>query len=153
MRPYIPPIALLSCLRIESRPARETPLDWKIMEVAGSHCLGDIALQGRRRGTKPDLNAFRYDFARGPGQPVEVLKKLIHYIRTDESLLDYNLGLALCLLANLITVESYDLLAAYYAAPVLVLLNQAFKRQMRAGDRVGYNNDAWVWLNGARNLE
>ena len=124
------------------------PADSKVLEVVAAHCLGSTHL-GPRDGTKPDLVLFREDFLHGPGKPVLVLKKLIRVIQTEDWIIDNDLGISLCVLANLISVD-YELLAAYHGTPALALISHALRRQRKSGDR-GY--DPWTWTTGARNME
>ncbi|VDC05749.1 unnamed protein product [Peniophora sp. CBMAI 1063] len=124
------------------------PADNKVLEVVAVHCMGSMHL-GPRDGTKPDLVLFREDFLHGPGKPILVLKKLIHLIQTEDWMIGNELGMAFCVLANLISAD-YELLATYHGTPAMALLNQALRRHRKLGDR---DDDSWVWSNAARNVD
>ena len=118
-----------------------------MLEVVYAHCRGSIHLG--REGTKPNLQLFKEDFLHGPGQPIAVLKKLIHVIQTSDWLVDDALGIDLFVLAQLVSVD-YGLLAVYHGTPALFLINQVLRRQRKLGSR---DCDSWVWTNAARNVE
>ncbi|KZV61601.1 hypothetical protein PENSPDRAFT_693269 [Peniophora sp. CONT] len=123
------------------------PADNRAIEVVAAHCHGSLHLG--REGTKPDMLLFRDDFLHGPGEPILVLKKLIHLIQTADWMIDNELGVCLNVLANLISAD-YELLAVYHGIPALALVTHALKKQRKSGDR---DYDSWAWMNGARNMD